>query len=391
VELYILDPLLRRQYVYDRFISLIWTERWNTLGDFQLDVVSTQATRAAFTPDTYLAMNRSNYVMRIESVEDDVTADGVKTLIVKGSSIEKILSDRVAYVVATDTTTTPNWTITDKPAAIMRTVFHDICILGALDAEDIIPGVTEGSFLPASTLAEPTDPITVQITPTDVYSVENQIGSAWNLGFRILRQDSTGQLFWEVYAGSDRTTAQTALTPVIFGPNLDNLQNTKELTDISKAKNVAYVYSPAGFQKVYAPGVDITVDGFERRVLVVNASDITSAALPNVTAALTQRGYQALAAARTSQLFDGEISQYSQYKYGVDYNLGDTVEMQNIDGVSNVMRVTEQIFTEDSNGEREYPTLVLNTYINTGSWLSEQAKQWIDFDSDTTSVWGNQA
>jgi hypothetical protein len=390
VELYLLDPLLRRQYVFDRFISLIWTERWQVYGDFQLDIWSTPSTRAAFTPDTYVSCSRSNYVMRIESVEDDVTADGIKTLIIKGNSIEKILTDRVAYSVAGDLTTTPKWTLTDKPADLMRTVFHDICIAGLLDTEDIIPGVTEGTFMPTSTLAEPTDPITVDITPTDVYSVETQIASAWNLGFRMLRQDSTGQLFWEVYAGSDRTTSQTTLTPVIFGPNLGNLQNTKELADISKAKNVAYVYSPAGFQKVYAPGVDTTVDGFERRVLVVNASDITSTATPSVTAALMQRGYQALAAYRTSQLFDGEISQYSSYKYGVDYNLGDTVEMQNIDGVSNVMRVTEQIFVEDNNGYREYPTLVLNTYINTGSWLSEQAKQWIDFDTDTTSVWSNQ-
>ena len=390
MELYILDSLLRRQYVFDRFISLIWTERWQTYGDFQLNIASTPATRRAFTNDTYVSLSKSNYVMRIESVETDTNANGEKVLIVKGNSMEKLLMDRVAYKVTGDLTTTPNWVLTDKPANIMRTVFHDICVLGQLDAGDIIPNVVEGSFLAASTIPEPTDPITVTITPADVYQVENQIATAWNLGFRLLRKDSTGQLYWEVYAGSDRTADQTGYPPVIFSPNLGNIQNTKELTDISKAKNVAYVYSPAGFKMVFAPGVDDTVTGLERRVLVVNATDITSTATPSVDAALSQRGYQALAAARTNYLFDGEISQHSTYVYGVDYNLGDTVNMQNEDGVANIMRVTEQIFVQDNQGERSYPTLVLNTFINTGSWLAENAKQWIDFDSDLTSVWGNQ-
>jgi hypothetical protein len=144
-----------------------------------------------------------------------------------------------------------------------------------------------------------------------------------------------------------------------------------------------------GFKEVYAAGVDPAVEGLERRVMVVNASDITSTT--GLDAALSQRGYEALANARVLQAFDGEISQSSQYVYGRDYNLGDVVETRNVDGVTNNMRVTEQIFVEDQNGERQYPTLALNTFINTGSWLSWTSdKAWFDFDADTTSVWGNQ-
>jgi hypothetical protein len=206
----------------------------------------------------------------------------------------------------------------------------------------------------------------------------------------MLRNGDLTQLYFDIYAGSDRTTAQTTLPPVVFAPELDNLQNTKELTTIDSTKNVAYVYSPAGFAEVYASGVDPAVEGLERRVLVVNASDITSDN-PNVTAALNQRGYQELAKYRVLQAFDGEISQNSQYVYGRDYNLGDLVETRNTDGVTNNMRVTEQIFVEDQNGERSYPTLTLNTFINTGSWLSWTSdKAWFDFDADTTSVWGTQ-
>jgi hypothetical protein len=390
VEIYTLDPLLRRQYVTDRFSSLIWTERWQSTGDFQLDVISTPQNRGRFKPDTYLALNKSNYVMRVETIEDDVDANGQKLLVIKGRSMEAVLADRVAFSIEGNTTTTPKWTITDTPAAVARKIYHDICVTGVLNVADIIPYVTEGTFMPASTIAEPVDPITLEMEPTTVYEAITQVCQSWALGFRMLRNGDLTQLYFDIYAGSDRTTAQTTLPPVVFAPEMDNLQNTKELTTIDSSKNVAYVYSPAGFAEVYASGVDPAVEGLERRVLVVNATDITSDN-PNVTAALNQRGYQELAKYRVLQAFDGEISQNSQYVYGRDYNLGDLVETRNTDGVTNNMRVTEQIFVEDQNGERSYPTLTLNTFINTGSWMSWTSdKAWFDFDADTTSVWGNQ-
>lgn len=404
MEIYTLDPLLRREYMVEGYESLIWTERFQQNGDFQIDIPSSYKARSLLTPDTYLAIDKSNYVMRIETVEDDVNDSGEKILVVKGSSLEILLKDRVAYLAnaATQTTTTDpgtgettttdvKWTITDTPAAICRKIFHDICVTGTLDPNDVIPFINEGTFMPDDTIAEPTDPITVDIQPTTVYDAILSVAQVWNLGFRLLRQQDMSKLWFDIYVGSDRTTAQTVLPAVIFSPDMDNLQNTKELMSIEGAKNVAYVYSPAGFQMVFAEGVDPEVEGFERHVLAVDANDITTESVSDVAAALQQRGYEELAKNRTYQAFDGEISQSSQYVYGLDYNLGDVVETQNEDGVTNYMRVTEQIFVDDKEGERSYPTLTLNTFINTGSWLSWSSnKAWADFDLDLDSVWGSQ-
>jgi hypothetical protein len=380
MELYVLDSLNRRQYVIDQFLTSIWTERWQAYGDFELHIPSTFGPRSLLKPDTWLALNRSNYVMRVESVEDDWATDGSRILIIKGRSIEALMDDRAA----------PRTTWTEAPALIARNMFHQTCVTGVWDTGDIIPGVVEGSFMPASTIAEPADAITILIDKITTLSdgVITQICAKYDLGFRLLRQDSTGELYFEIYAGSDRTTSQTTLPPVVFGAQLDNLQNTKELTDITKAKNVAYVQQVSGAsQIVYGAGVDPTVDSFERRVLIVDASGITSP----TTAQLTQAGLEALAAARTSYLFDGEVSQQSQYQYGTDYNLGDLVEQRNSDGVVSNMRVTEQIFIQDNNGEKSYPTLASYTTINTGTWLAwNNNKAWVDLDSDTTDVWDNQ-
>jgi len=314
-------------------------------------------------------MNESNYVMVVETVEDAEDSEGRRKLTVKGRSLESILTDRVAKESLSDLTTSPKWTITLPPADVARKIFHDICVTGVLDPNDVIPFITEGSFLSPDTILEPIDPITVELDPQPVYDAIVDICNVWTLGFRILRHYDLSELYFDVYSGSNRTSSQTTLPPVIFTPELDNLQNTKELTSVDKAKNVAYVYSPAGFAMVYGLGVDPEVEGFERRVLVVNATDITSEN-PDVPSALAQRGNEELAKYRTYQAFDGEVSQFSQFKYGRDYNLGDLVETRNLSGVTNNMRVTEQIFVSDREGDRSYPTLTLNTFINTGSWLS---------------------
>lgn len=385
MEIYTLDALYQRKYVIDSYISLIWTERFNVYGDFQLDIFSTYQTRSILTLDTWLTMSKSNYIMRIESVEDDTDGDGQRILIVKGRSLEAILLDRVAKDSLSTLTVSPTWNITNPPATVARKIFHDICVTGILNAGDVISGVYETDYLSVSPMPEPIDPITVNIKPTTVYDAITSICSTWEMGLRLIT-DGYGYLYFNIYMGSDRTSDQTTFPAVVFSSELDNLQNTKELTTIDKSKNVAYVFSPDGFQMVYASLVDPTISGFERRVLVVDANDITSTSTTDVPAALIQRGKEALAAARTYQGFDGEISHNSQYTYGVDYNLGDLVEARSIDGVTNQMRVTEQIFVSDKQGDRSYPTLTTNLVINTGSWLSwMNNKHWIDLDADPTT------
>lgn len=383
MELYVLDSLIRRVKVVDRYISLVWADRFKNYGDFELIIRSTLESRTTFKAKTWLACNESHHVMEIETVEDTTDDEGRHILTVKGHSIESIMSHRVAMSALAG----GKWTITGAPAAVARKLFHDICVLGVLDAGDIIPFVVEGTFLPTDTIAEPIDPITVDLDPQDLGKAIKDICDVWTLGFRLLRNFDTSQLYFSIYAGSDRTTNQTLLPPVVFSANLDNLQNTTEFTTVEGAKNVAYVYSPAGHRVVYPETIDPEIEGFERRAMLVQADDIT-VENPDVQAALLQRGLEALAQNRAYSAFDGEIDPNSQYKHGIDYFVGDLVEVQSTDGSVNQMRVVEQIFVSDSEGDRAYPTLAVNTFINTGSWLAWSANQtWLDYDADLTTTW----
>ena len=159
MEVYTLDSLYRRIAVVDDHISLIWTERLASIGDFELQLNSTVANRNLFKTGTRLAMNESFRLMIVETVEDGTDEQGRNILKVSGPSLEKILQDRVARGTLGDLTATPKWVLTGTPGAILRQMFHDICVTGVLDAGDIISGVVEGSDLfPNDTITEPTRP-----------------------------------------------------------------------------------------------------------------------------------------------------------------------------------------------------------------------------------------
>jgi Siphovirus ReqiPepy6 Gp37-like protein len=388
MEVYILDTLLRRIQVVDKFESLIWTERFAAVGDFELALFSTAEVRGQFVTGVYLAMNESYRVMVVETVEDDIDDTGKHILHIKGRSLEMLLMNRVAKDTMSNTTTEPTWHLTGTPAAIARQIYYDICVTGNLDVKDIIPFYQYGTIFGGDTIPEPPTSITLDLEPTTVYDAIKQLCDLYDMGFRLVREFDMSRLYFNIYMGVNRTTAQSTDPAVVFSPRLDNLQNTTELTTIEEAKNVAYVFSPAGFVVVYADGVDPAVAGLDRRVLLVNATDITNPT--GATAALTQRGTEALKANRGFSAFDGEISQHSQYKYGTHYNLGDLVEVQNTDGFTNNMQVTEQIFVSDAQGERSYPTLAINLSIMPGTWLSWDFNQhWLDLNSSMTA-WADQ-
>jgi Siphovirus ReqiPepy6 Gp37-like protein len=385
VEVYTLDNLFRRDKVVDKFESLIWTERFKNIGDFELHIHSTPENRNLFPAGTRIATNESHRVMTVETVEGSTDDEGRKMLTLRGRSLEQILEDRVARNTTANLTTTPKWVLTGLPVAIAKQIFHDTCVLGMFSTSDIIPNINEGPGLyPADTIAAPTDSITVEIEPMSVYSAIKQLSDLYGFGFRLIRNYDTSMLYFDVYMGSDRTTGQSTLPAVIFSPDLDNLKNSRELTTIATYKNVAYVMSPVGTAVVYSDDVDpTTVTGHNRRVLWVKADDITDPNPATLTDRLNRRGREELSKYRRLSAFDGEIGQITTYKYGVDINLGDLIEVRNVDGATNNMQVTEWINVQDGEGQRSYPTLSLNTFITPGSWLAWDYNQtWFDLASD---------
>lgn len=387
MELYTLDSSLRAVTVTDDFNSLIWTERYADLGDFQMVLDATSIHAKLFPIDTQVAINKSKRVMVVDTSEKKQADDGTTLLYISGHSLEIVLQDRVAANAQANLTTQPNWVIgPDTPGNVSRTIFKHVCVDGGLAAVDVLPFISYPATLyPTDTIVESAASITVTVTPSttmldnSVFATIKSICDNYNLGFRLYRGLDTSILYFNIYAGIDRTTGQTTYPAVVFGPELDNLFNIDELTSSAGYKNVAYVYAVNGNTIVYADGADATTTGFNRHVMMVDASDITDAAGATLNAKMLQRGNEALAGQKHTIAFDGEIPKSSSYVYDTHYSLGDLVELRNDDGISNAMKVTEQIFSQDDTGEYSYPTLALFQLITPGSWGAvSPATHWAD-------------
>lgn len=413
MEVYILDGLLRRTAIIDVFESLIWTERQKEIGEFQLVVLSTPGNKSLFPEGTRLAISESYGVMTVETVEDITDAEGRRLLKLSGRSLEYILEDRILFQNAGGMGRT-TWTVQSLPPGdAVRQMFTSICVNGDIHPSDIIPLViTNQSLYPTSTIPEPTDLIVETYEPAPLFQAFKEILDPYQMGVRLYRDPNNNRLHFDVYTGSDRTSRQSAVTPVIFSPSLDNLQNTTSMRTIEQSKNCAYVYLKANGQSVtvYSDDSGPEVAGLDRRTMLVTVEslpegmelpvydipdpanfdhELNEARIEDMLTYLTRVGKEALVNARAFMAFDGEIDQYSEYKYGVHYFLGDLVEQRSDDGAANYMRVTEQIFSSDVNGDKSYPTLEKELYTSPGSWASwRYNKAWVDMAD--TETWANQ-
>ena len=383
MHLFLTDDTLTRLEIFDDYESLIWTERFNTWGDFELVVSSSPTTRRLFVKGRKLEIDRSRRMMVIETTASKFDEDGQAILEIKGRSLESILLDRPALH-----PTQSKWEWNDTPTAVVTGMFNAICRDGLVSSEDIIPYLNAGNIFPADTIDAPIDPIIVELEPTDLYTPISEIAEAYNFGFRLVKDPAAQKLYFNVYPGSDRTSVQEVYPAVIFSPELDSLPNIENFSSNMNLKNVAIVVSPVGRETVYAAGVDPSVAGFERKVLVVYADDIEDADPGVATSRMIQRGYEALIKHREEFVLDGEAREDGIYTYGVDYHLGDVVEMREPSGSANRMRVTEQIFVSDSEGIRAYPTLSKDLYVSAGSWLSWNSQiTWAEACED--DYWAN--
>lgn len=396
-EWYTLTNGFVRDQVITGFISFIWTERYNTAGEFQIVIKSTYPNRQLLADGTYIGKKGSTYVMKIDTITDAVDENtGEQNLTVTGKSLEILLDDRIAAVVTTTTTTDvppvttttlTDWLATGTAGAVARDIFNRICVEGVLDTNDSIPGYTFGTLLPAGNLGEPTDIISLDAAPASVYSTLTQLCNTYSLGFRFAKDGDTGHIYFEVYVGNDRTSTQTILEPVIFDQNLNNLTGVNKLTSSAVLKTVAYVYATNGYEIVYSPTADPSASGDQRRVLLISSSNSLPAGT-DLTAALQQEGQIALAAQREIYAFDGQIPVQIPYMYGRDYGLGDLVEERSSDGFGGLMLVTEHISSSDDTGDTEYPTLTVSQVITPGSWLNfENGIHWSEVPP--TVHWGD--
>ena len=397
MEVLILDKLLRAIDVVDTFESMVFAERRKELGDFELVTLSTPSNKKRFVPNTWIMINKSRRIMKVETVEETTDDELRNVLKIKGKEITKVLLQRAALKAIAGPGVAPVWVIEDKPADVMRYIFRQICVLGTVTPDDVIPFIQDGETqYPASTIPEFADVVLWEQKPASVFAALKELADIFDLGFRLYRDLNTSELYFDVYAGSDRTTAQSTNPPVVFSFDMENLQSTREFNDISSEYNViqvVYVYKDVTETEV-ALTVEvfdiegIPPEGFDRKTKVLTITSIPEE-VTDIPAFLYRAGLDELMKSRPVGAFDGEVSKNSQYVYEVHYYLGDVVELRSSTGATAYMTVEEYIFVEDMEGERSYPTFTTRKFIDPGTWASWKYDiEWSAMGSD--EYWENQ-
>jgi hypothetical protein len=392
MDLYTLTPFFLPGDPVDKYVSAIWTERYSKAGDCQVVLPATTENVDQLAEGTFLALHGSQEVMLIQtqSIENNL-------LTVVGTSLTEFLNQRLAwfknpeYDAGADPAPDPSTRVADltldtmKPGEFISHVV-DISVINPVAmtgdwadanlttlADEIITGLAIGEIDDSGDVKR----ITATIGP--LYDSIQQIAEKEKIGIKMYLDsasvDTGYSLLFDTYSGVDRTSDQSTFPLIRLSPNFDTISDLKEVRSIANSKNVAYVY----YQGIVTQHIfDTPLGVFCRRVLMTDAQgeppgrkytgryDPGSGwrygqTLPpgptEIAAFREQNAKDALANHNYVRSIDGQTSPIDEYKYGIDYGLGDIIELEGLTHLISRARVTEYIRSHDENGAKEYPTI----------------------------------
>lgn len=179
-----------------------------------------------------------------------------------------------------------------------------------------------------------------------------EIGQLSGLGWNISIDYDAKAFRFDVLQGRDLTAGQSINPPAIFSTEFFTLKSLSYMESDLDFKNVAVVAGQGeGVDRRIITVGDLTATGLDRRVLFVDARDIEEETdddppvpipVERIEERLRQRGMEKLAEHQQEIFMEGQALAKSRLIYGVDYDLGDMVTLQDKEwGVTMDARITE--------------------------------------------------
>ena len=211
MELILLDSNFKELHIVDAFSSLIWTDRYWLAGDFELVTIPEPNILSKLLLTSYLYLKESDHLMILEdfNLHSDIV-DGY-SMILKGRSLESILERRIIW-----DQTSLSGNLQDAIAGLI----NDAIILPT-DTNREIPNFT---FQASVDTAITSLTIDTQVVGNTLYEIISAICQSQSIGFKVVLT-AAGEFEFSLYAGKDRSEAQSTNSWVIFSPEYDNLRN----------------------------------------------------------------------------------------------------------------------------------------------------------------------
>jgi hypothetical protein len=360
-EIYVYDEDLTGLGIIDEYSSLNWADRYNSVGDFELEVPLDYASDSKLNFGNFLYIPTSDKIMIIEEKKPTRTPTDGK-LLVNGRSAESILKRRILTQINT-------WF---GPAEFYAYHLVYWSSIAPPDTDRIIDLFEDGSGNPWPPAMETSYLISEQFEGETIYEVIETICKIVDLGFKIIVDGlgvSSPKLYFLIYEGQDRSADQTANNVVIFAEAFDNLLDSSFLTTQKDKINITHVVTDDPvYEKtfVWEGGSDETPGGteptglnrFEGRLeTTVNrdsdGDDIDDLTDAEVLAIIEERGEEVVKENTPVAIFDGDVDARTQFILGEDFFVGDIVQIRAHDTNAKA-RVAEVVKSYTVEGEKIY-------------------------------------
>lgn len=347
MEALILDRDFNSVGLIDAFEAFIWTERYNQAGDFELHVAASNEILSTIQMDYYIYIAESDRLMIIESFQLTTDPSNGNKLKISGRSLESILDRRIVW----------NQTILDGYLQGQIQKLLNQNIISPTDPNRRIPNF----------IFEETDDPTIlsmrirsQCTGDNLYDAICSICESFGIGFKITLNDSN-QFVFKLFNGADRSYYQNDNAPIIFSPYFDNLLDTAYSYNTTSHKTIGLVAGEGeGSERKKIDTGDDTITGLDRKELYIDARDLSTnngeISDAEYYLQLIQRGDEKLADHTVESYFEGSMETQISFRYGIDFFIGDIVEVENEFGISALCRISDFVRAQDTNGYSAYPS-----------------------------------
>lgn len=347
MEMLVLNTDFESVDVVDSFKSMIWTDRYNSYGNFEIYLTINSDVLKYLKEDYYLWLKDSEHSMIIEGIAIDSDIEEGNHIIVTGRSLESILERRIIW---------GQKVLTGNLQLAIQTLLNEAIISPTISDRKIDNFIFEASTDPKVTGLT----VDTQFTGDDLYVIIKKLCQANNLGFKIILNDRN-QFVFSLYAGTDRSYNQSINPYVVFSPNFENIINSNYFTSKAKLKNVTLVAGEGegASRKTTIVG---SGSGLNRRELFTDARDISSdtdggtLTDEQYIAKLKARGSENLSEYTAKTAFESEVEATRLFKYGEDFFIGDIVQIANEYGHEGRAYISELVISQNEDGVSIYPT-----------------------------------
>ena len=359
-QVYALDSTRSMVGIIDGAKSIIWNVEYYGTGDFEVYVPANDATLQNLVVGNYIVRGDRDEVGIIEKI--DIAFEPTTGLMITASGrFAKSLLDRRLIYSLSGNTATPVISSGNLETAVRNLV--NICLINPTDSNRKI------SYIQLGAVAGITDVIATssgdngdtQTTYQNLLDYTDKLLHKYQCGAK-MKMNSSKNLLYEVYKGADRSVGNTENnSPIIFSQEFDNLLSSDFSSDETNYKNWALIGGEGeGIARFYATMGNASGDA--RREVFIDASDqsrkqevdgqeveFTDA---EYTAMLETAALPKMAEYIVLTTFQGAVDvTHSPFKYGIDYNIGDRVTVQdNQIGVLISTRIIKATEVQDDNG-----------------------------------------